>query len=180
ADMTVRLETGFTPEITGELATLIVLDQDHALAALKNGADLLRAQRHNPFDGELIGHDAFFAREFFHRFPDHAGSGAPTHQRDIGLLWTNEFRRRDVLDRALHFAGALLHHHPPLLRIGEFIADKCAVFIMLVGRGSKNVTWHSRHRARRNSARRVLVTQIRLVVIPAGWIRSVSVAVRQN
>src|SRR5206468_7956790 len=72
ADVTVRGETGFAPKITGELATLIVLNQDHILTAPENGADLRRVQWHNPFNGELIGHDAFFAREFFHRFPDYA------------------------------------------------------------------------------------------------------------
>src|SRR6266496_4647047 len=100
ADVTVGIETGFAPEITGELAALIVLNQDHILAAPENGADLRRVQWHDPFNGELIGHDAFFAREFFHRFPDYARGRAPTHQRDIGLLWTKELRRRDVLDRA--------------------------------------------------------------------------------
>src|SRR4029079_17478404 len=89
ADVTVRGETGFAPEITGELATLIVLNQDHVLAAPENGADFRRMQRNNPFMGELMGHDAFFAREFFHRFPDYARSRAPTHQRDVGLLRTN-------------------------------------------------------------------------------------------
>jgi len=72
ADVTVRIETGFAPEITGELSALIVLNQDHILTAPENSADLRRVQRHNPFDGELIGHDAFFARQFFHRFPDYA------------------------------------------------------------------------------------------------------------
>src|SRR5438067_137171 len=60
-----------------------------------------------------------------------------------------------------------LHDALPILRIGEFITDERAVFIVLVGRCGKNVTGHSRHRARRNSARRVLVTQIRLVVVAA-------------
>src|SRR5213596_4413108 len=72
ADVTVRGETGFAPEITGELATLIVLNQDHILTAPENGADFRRMQRHNPFNGELNGYDAFFVRQFFHRFPDYA------------------------------------------------------------------------------------------------------------
>ena len=71
-DVTMGFETGFAPEITGELAALIVLNQDHILTVPENGADLCRVQRHNPFNGELIGHDAFFARQFFHRFPDYA------------------------------------------------------------------------------------------------------------
>src|SRR5262245_38958382 len=106
ADVTVPREAGFAPEITGELATVIVLNHYDILTARKNGADFRRMQRHNPFNGELIGHDAFFACEFFHRFPDYARGRAPTHQRDISVLRTNQFRRRDVVDRALHFAGA--------------------------------------------------------------------------
>src|SRR6266487_2972453 len=98
ADVTVRGETGFAPEITGELATLIVLNQDDILTAPENGADFRRVQRYNPFNGKLIGYDAFFACQFFHRFPDYARSRAPTYQRDISLLWTNEFRWRDVVD----------------------------------------------------------------------------------
>src|SRR5206468_6823215 len=40
ADVTVRIETSFAPQITGELAALIVLNQDHILTAPENGADL--------------------------------------------------------------------------------------------------------------------------------------------
>src|SRR5215831_3847178 len=96
ADVTVRGETRFAPEITGELAAVIVLNQDNILTAPENGGDFCGVQRHNPFNGELIDHDAFFAREFFHRFPDYARSRAPTNQVDISLLRTNKFRRRDV------------------------------------------------------------------------------------
>src|SRR5205823_14716471 len=67
--------------------------------------------------------------------------------------------------------------------------DKRAVFIVLVGRGGKNVTGHSGHGPRRNSAGSVFVTQIRLVVVTARRIRgdgaaavicTVSTVVRQN
>src|SRR5262249_36735280 len=110
------------------------------------------------------------------------------NQGDISLLRTNKFRRRDVLDRTLHFSGAFLHHHPALLRIGEFITNERAVFIVLVGRRGENVTGQSRYRARRNSARRVLVTQFRFAVVTAGGIRGGdgaaaiirTIAVRQN
>src|SRR5215475_10345699 len=95
ADVTVRRETGFAPEITGELAALIVLNNDDILTAPENGADFRRVERHNPFNGELIGYDALFAREYFYRFPDYPGSRAPTDQRDIVLLRTNERRRRN-------------------------------------------------------------------------------------
>src|SRR5262249_4149050 len=152
AYVTVRGKTGFASEITGELATLIVLNNDDILTAPENSADFRHVQRHNPFDGELIGYDAFFAREFFYRFADYACGRAPTPQRDVGLLRANEFRRHNVVDCALHFARAFLHHHPPLLWIGEFITDERAVLIVLVRRGGENVTGHARHRTGRNSA----------------------------
>src|SRR6476661_1445884 len=41
ANVAVRGETGFAPKITGELAALIVLNQDHVLSTPENGADLL-------------------------------------------------------------------------------------------------------------------------------------------
>jgi len=72
ADVAVPGEASFAPKIAGELAALIVLNHDDILTAPENGADFRRVQRHDPFDGELIGHDAFFAREFFYRFVDHA------------------------------------------------------------------------------------------------------------
>src|SRR5207253_291852 len=72
ANVTVRGETGFAPEITRELAALVVLNNNDILTAPEYVADFCRMQRHNPFNGELISHDAFFAREFFHRFPDYA------------------------------------------------------------------------------------------------------------
>src|SRR6476660_5559241 len=39
ANVTVRGKTGFAPEITGELAALIVLNHDDILTAPENGAD---------------------------------------------------------------------------------------------------------------------------------------------
>src|SRR5437763_15442275 len=96
ANVTVRREAGFAPEITGELAALIILAQDHVFAAPENGADLRGGQGYNPFNGEVIGHDAFFTRQVFHRFPDYARRPASTRQRDVGFLLTNDLRRRDV------------------------------------------------------------------------------------
>ena len=72
ADVTVRIETGFAPKISRELTALIVFNKNHILAAPEDGADLVRMERHDPFNGELIGDNAFLARQFFYRFPDHA------------------------------------------------------------------------------------------------------------
>src|SRR5437870_11081719 len=45
ADVTVRIETGFAPEITGELAALIVLNQDDDLTSPENGAAIRTTER---------------------------------------------------------------------------------------------------------------------------------------
>src|SRR5437762_13329059 len=66
AYVTARIEPGFAPEITGELAALIVLNQNYILAAPEYGADLGRVPWHVSFIGELLGHDTFFARQFFY------------------------------------------------------------------------------------------------------------------
>src|SRR5206468_9130043 len=78
----------------------------------------------------------------------------------------------------------------PFLRSGEVSTARRAGLVVLVGRGGTNVTGHARYGTRRNSARRVLVTQIRLVVVAARRIQAVSllrqgyggqaVAIRQN
>src|SRR5205823_2535891 len=79
ANVTVRLDPGLAPEITGELAALIIFNHDNHLTPIQNATDFRSVQRHNPFNSELIDHDAFFACEFFHRFPDCArGRAQPT------------------------------------------------------------------------------------------------------
>ena len=69
-----------------------------------------------------------------------------------------------------------------LLRVGEFVADERAVFVVLVGRGGKDVPGHTRHGARRDAALGVLETQIGLIVVTAARRLPLpsSIAVRQN
>src|SRR5437660_881742 len=47
---------------------------------------------------------------------------------------------------------ALFHHGATLDRVGEFVADQHAVFIVLVGCGGVDVAGHARNGTRRNTA----------------------------
>src|ERR1051326_2685602 len=46
ANVTMRIESRFAAEITGELAALIVFNQNHIFASPENGTDLGCMQRH--------------------------------------------------------------------------------------------------------------------------------------
>src|SRR5207253_11056496 len=123
------------------------------------------------YDLELIGHASCRAGAFFYGFANHAVRGTPPYQRDGGVFGAEKFRRGDVVDRSLHFAAAFLDHHPALVRVGEFITDQCAVFVVLVGGGSKDVTGNAGNRARGDAALGVFEAQVSLVVVAARRIR---------
>src|ERR1700674_3103536 len=135
ADVTVGIEAGLAPEVTGELAAVGVLYDDDMLALQKNAADLSSVEWNDPSDLKVIGHDPFLAGEFLDGFENHAVGRSPPDQRDGGVFRADEFWRSDVVDRSLHLASAFLDHHPAFVRVGEFIADNRAVFVVLVGGG---------------------------------------------
>src|SRR6476659_2544097 len=138
ADVAVRVEPVLAPEIAGELASVSVLNHNDVLLP-KDPADLSGVEGNNPFYLKLIGHDAFFAGEFLDGFADHALGRTPADQGNRGVFRAEKFRRRDIVDRRLHFATAFLDHNPALVRVGEFIADDRAVFVVLVGGGGEDV-----------------------------------------
>ena len=173
ADVALRVEAGLAPEITGELAAVAVLDNNDILLP-EDAADLRGVEWNDPFDVKLIGHDSFFAGEFLDGFANHAFGRTPSDQRDGRVFGTDEFRRGDVVDRSLHFAAAFLDHHAAHVRVGEFIADERAVFVVLVRGGGEDVTGNAGHRARRDAALGVLETQIGLVVVAAGGVCAVA------
>src|ERR1041385_8190721 len=63
ANMAVRGEAGFRAQVAGELAAVIVLHDDHLLAAREDAHHFLGVKRNNPLDGQLVGHNAFLAGE---------------------------------------------------------------------------------------------------------------------
>src|SRR5438552_9951874 len=134
ADVTLRIEAGLASEITGELAAVSVLNHNDILLP-EDAADLSGVEWNNPFYLKMIGHDSFFSGELFYRFADHAVGRTPPDQCNSSVFGSEKFWRGDVVDRALHFTGAFFHHHPALVRVGKFIADERAVFVVLV-RGS--------------------------------------------
>jgi hypothetical protein len=68
------------------------------------------------------------------------------------------------------------------VRVGEFVAEQRAVFVVLVRSRSEDVAEHAGHGARRDAALGVFETEISIVVISAaGTCRSTVVtSVRQN
>src|SRR5262249_60917764 len=92
ADISVRSNAGLAPKIPRKLSTLVILDYDDSFAPGKQTADLVRVQRENPFDRQLIGHDPFFARESLDGLTNYTFSGAPSHQGYLGVLGTDQLR----------------------------------------------------------------------------------------
>src|SRR5438067_2279840 len=166
ADVTLGVEAGLAPEISGELAAVGVLNHNDILLP-KDPADLSGVEGNDPFYLKVVGHDAFFAGEFLDGFTNHALGRAPADENDGGVLGTEKFWRGDVVDRRLHFAAAFLDHHPALVRVGEFIADDRAIFVVFVRGGGEDVAGHAGDSAWRNAALGVLETQVGLVVVTA-------------
>src|SRR5437764_2763357 len=119
ADVTLGVEPGLAPEIAGELAAVSVLNHDDILLP-KDPADLSGVEGNDPFYLKVVGHDAFFAGEFLDGFTNHALGRAPADESDSGILGTEKFWRRYVVDRRLHFPATFFDHHPALVRVGEF------------------------------------------------------------
>src|SRR5438105_12820872 len=113
ANVTLRVEAGLAPQVTGELAAVSVLHNNDILLA-KDPADLSGVEGNDPSYLKLIGHDALFAGEFLDGFAYHALGRAPADQCDGGVLGTEKFRRGDIIDSSLHFAPTFLDHHPAL------------------------------------------------------------------
>src|SRR5438477_5061578 len=163
ADVALREEPSLAPEVTGELAAVGVLNNNDILLP-KDAADLSGVERNNPLYLKLVGHDSFFAGEFFYRFADHAVGRTPPDQRDGRVFGAEKLRRGDIVDRSLHFAATFLDHHTALVRVREFIADERAVFVVLVRGSDEDVTRDAGHRARGNAALGILEAQISLIV----------------
>src|ERR1700682_4613713 len=164
ADVALRVKPGLAPEIAGELAAVSVLNNNDILLP-KDPANLGGVAWNDPPDLKLVRLNAFFAGEFLDGFANHALGRTPADQRDRGVLGPEKFWRSDVVDGSLHFPAAFLDHHPPLVRVGEFVADDRAVFVVLVGGGGEDVTGDTGHRARRDAALGVLEAQVGLVVV---------------
>src|SRR5262249_51704296 len=120
-NVTLRRETGFRTQVTGELTRIVVFYNNDALAPRENAADLLSVKRNNPFNLEMVCNDALLRGEFLDRLTNDALGRAPTNERDRGILRSMKSRWRDLRPNRLHFASAFLNHHSPFNRISEFI-----------------------------------------------------------
>ena len=113
------------------------------------------------------------SREDLAGFLDHAFGGAPADQRDVGIARAPQHWRRNRGLDAGNFAHALFHHGAALRRVGEFVADQDAVFIVLVAGSSVGVAGDAGNGARRNAALGDLVAFVDAVAIRSGCGRSV-------
>src|SRR5438552_9518188 len=122
ANVAVRGKARLGAQVTGELAAEILLHDDDALALEEDAGNFLAVEWHNPLDRELICDQAFFARQFLHRFANDSLSRAPAHERDLGVWRADELRRRDLLKHGAEFAAALFHHFLALVWVSKLIA----------------------------------------------------------
>src|SRR5258708_2606387 len=64
ADVSIGHEAGFAPQVAGELAAVVVLDDDRVPRAFQNLENRRAVQRHQPADLELIGGNALLSQDF--------------------------------------------------------------------------------------------------------------------
>src|SRR5207245_1071501 len=95
ADVPVRGRAGLGAQVTGELAAVIVFDDNHPLALRKNTRHHVGVERDNPLDVQLIRHDALFAGELFDGFANYSFGRAPADERDLGVFRPDELGRSD-------------------------------------------------------------------------------------
>ena len=62
ANVSVGDEAGFAAQVAGELAAVVVLDDDGVACALQNVDDRVAVQRDEPADLQLIGRNALLVR----------------------------------------------------------------------------------------------------------------------
>src|SRR6266545_6575979 len=77
ANVAMGVEARLAAQVAGELAAVIVFDDDDLLALRKDAADLGGMKRDNPLDVKLIGHDAFFTGQLLDGFENDALGRAP-------------------------------------------------------------------------------------------------------
>ena len=115
--------------------------------------DRFAVQRHDPFDLQMIGGDAFFVCQLLHRLADDPFGRAPAHQRHLRVLGAPTASAASSSGRIdFHLAHALFMHRLALVRVGVLVADQHAVFIMIVGGDDMLEARRARQRARRDAA----------------------------
>jgi hypothetical protein len=92
----------------------------------------------------MIGHDPFFAGEFLDRSRI-TPSVEPQPTRVGRRFRADEFGGAISVTAAFILRPAFLDHHTPDVRVGEFVADKGAVFVVFVRRRSEDVTENAGH-----------------------------------
>src|SRR4029453_189288 len=96
-------------------------------------------------------------------FTNDSFGGAPPQQSDLSVFAAPELRRVDQRQNRFHLAQALFMHGLALVRIGIFVADQYAVFIVIVGGDDMFESRSPRDRAWRNARFSKLVTLVAAV-----------------
>ena len=112
----------------------------------------------DPPDLEMIGHDPLLAGEFLEA--SRITPSVEPHPTSVTSASSGPMSLGGTMSvMPLHFAAAFLDHHAADVRIGEFVADERAVFIVFVRRRGEDVTGNAGHGARGDAALGVLETQ---------------------
>ena len=127
----IRHKAGFAPQVTGELAAVVVLHNDRAARAFEDVENCVAVQRHEPANLELIGRNALLSKDLAGLL-NHSLGRSPADQSDIGVARAPQHGRRHRGFNAGDLPHALFHHGAALRRIGKFIADQDAIFIVFV------------------------------------------------
>ncbi len=96
-----------------------------------------------------------------HGLADHALGGSPADQRNLGIPWAPQFRRRNGGSIPAIFRMRFSIMARRLMRVGELVADQHAVFVVLVGGDGVDVARNARNGARRDAAVGDLVAFVR-------------------
>src|SRR5580698_9768167 len=84
ADVAVGGNAGFRAQEAGELAALIIFDDDDPLAAAQKTRDLFAVEGDDPANGDLVRDDALLGGKLLDGLPDDAFGGPPANEGDLG------------------------------------------------------------------------------------------------
>ena len=134
ADVAVGVKAGLRAQVTRKLAAVIVLDDDARAWTVESMRLISSAWKGT---SHLIW-------SWFATMPSSAASFSTASRitpwvepqpTSVTAAFSGPNSRggNELRQGGLHLAPALLDHHPPLVRVGELVADQRAVLIVLVG-----------------------------------------------
>src|ERR1700722_9285918 len=92
ADVSIGHETGFAAQVAGELAAVVVFDNDGVARAFQQVDNGVAMQRNKPADLQLIGSDPLLGKKLAGFF-DYALGRSPADQGYVGVRWVLQLGR---------------------------------------------------------------------------------------